>query len=160
MNALELLKKDHKEVRALLEELVETTPRATRQRQELLETLEQQIKVHTKIEEEIFYPAFRKAASTKQDEQLYYEAWEEHRAADMVLKDLKKADFGSPEFGGRAKVLCELVNHHADEEEEELFSKAKKLMSKDQLEELGEQLQKRKEKLLQARGNGQKEARA
>ena len=160
MNAIELLKADHKKVKKLLEELAETTTQATKKRTELLEKIKTEITVHTKIEEEIFYPAFLQAAETKQDEKLYYEAWEEHRAAKRVLDDLERAEVDTPVFGGRAKVLKELVTHHAEEEEDDLFPKARKLMSKEELEELGERLEQRKKQLM-ARGNGKSaEARA
>jgi hypothetical protein len=65
----------------------------------------------------------------------------------LYVPDLEKTDPGSVEFGGRAKVLKELVDHHADEEEE-LFRTARKLFSKDELKELGERMQQRKEELV------------
>ena len=58
MNAIQLLKEDHKKVRALLAELEATTSRGTKKRSQLLATIAQELRVHTKIEEEIFYPAF------------------------------------------------------------------------------------------------------
>ena len=57
-------------------------------------------------------------------------------------------DAGSVEFGGRAKVLKELIEHHAEEEEKEMFPRAKKLLSQDQLMELGSQMERRKGQLL------------
>lgn len=79
---------------------------------------------------------------------MFYEAKEEHRAVEkMVLSDLKKTDPGSLEFSGRAKVLKELIEHHAQEEEEEMFAKAKKNMSKQALQELGQRMQNRKSEL-------------
>ena len=147
-NAIELLKADHKKVRELLSQLVESTTRAEKKRRELLDKIEQELKVHTHIEEEIFYPAF-KAAGNAEHKKMYFEALEEHRAVEaLVLPDLKKTDPTSEKFSGRAKVLKELVEHHADEEEEEMFKAARKAMSARQLEELGEQMQASKEKML------------
>ena len=111
----------------------------------LLETIEAELKVHTTIEEEIFYPAFREAATRKDDTKLYYEAVEEHHVVDMVLPEMDKGEAGSPEFAAKAKVLKDLVEHHAGEEEKEMFPRARKLMDKDELKPLGEQLARRKQ---------------
>ncbi|WP_250622928.1 hemerythrin domain-containing protein [Pinirhizobacter soli] len=106
------------------------------------------MKAHTTIEEEIFYPAFKEAGK-KEEAKMYFEALEEHRAAeDLVLPDLLSADEGSEVFSGRAKVLKELIEHHADEEEKEMFKDAKTLMSKQQLNELGAKMEQRKQKIL------------
>lgn len=151
MDAITLLKNDHAEVRELLGELAETTTRAVKKRKELVEDIAAKLKAHTTIEEEIFYPAFRKAGEKGDDDKMYFEALEEHRAAgDLVLPDLLETDPASERFSGRAKVLKELVEHHADEEEKEMFPRAKKLLSKDELAELGARLEARKEELLAA----------
>ncbi|HEV2540457.1 MAG TPA: hemerythrin domain-containing protein [Frateuria sp.] len=145
MNAIELLTQDHKNMRALLEELSGTTTRAVKKRKELLEKIQTNLTVHNTIEEEIFYPAFKNSGDGKDDAQMYFEALEEHRAAgDLVLPDLLKTDADSEKFSGRAKVLKELFEHHANEEEKEMFKRAKALMSKKTLEELGEQMAQRK----------------
>lgn len=150
MNALELLKEDHDKVRDLLTQLVNTTERAEKKRPELLAKIEKEVRVHTQIEEEIFYPAFKKA-SGKQNDRMYYEAHEEHRAVeDLVMPDLKNTDPSGTEFSGRAKVLKELLDHHADEEEEEMFEQARKTMSESELNELGEQMAARKKELMAA----------
>jgi hemerythrin-like domain-containing protein len=149
MDAIQLLKADHVEMRALLGELESTTSRALKKRRELLVEIEAKLKAHTMIEEELFYPAFKSAGEKSDDDKMYFEALEEHRAAgDLVLPDLLKTDVGSEKFSGRAKVLKELVEHHADEEEKEMFPRAKKLLSKDELASLGERLEQRKEELL------------
>jgi hemerythrin-like domain-containing protein len=151
MDAIALLKKDHAEVRELLGQLAETTSRAVKKRTELIEEIAAKLKAHTTIEEEIFYPAFKSAGEKNDDDKMYFEALEEHRAAgDLVLPDLLKTNPASEKFSGRAKVLKELVEHHADEEEKEMFPRAKKLLSKDELAELGAKLEARKEELLAA----------
>ena len=148
MDAIALLKEDHQKVRKLLGELAETTSRAAKTRTELLEKIAQELKVHAAIEEEIFYPAFRKAGEKADDEKMYFEALEEHRAGiGLVLPDLLKTEVQSDQFGGRAKVLKELIEHHADEEEKEMFPRARALLDKDALVELGERMQARKDAL-------------
>jgi len=149
MNAIQLLKEDHKKVRALLAELESTTPRGVKKRSQLLERIAKELRVHTKIEEEIFYPAFKAAGEKSDDDKMYFEALEEHRAAgDLVLPDLEKTDPGSDRFSGRAKVLKELVEHHAGEEEKEMFPRARKLLSAAELNALGAQMAARKKELM------------
>lgn len=148
MDAIQLLKADHVEMRALLGELESTTSRALKKRRELLVEIEAKLKAHTTIEEEIFYPAFKRAGEKSDDDKMYFEALEEHRAAgDLVLPDLLKTDVGSETFSGRAKVLKELVEHHADEEEKEMFKVARKVMSAAELRELGARIAQRKKQL-------------
>src|SRR4249919_208237 len=149
MNAIQLLKDDHKKVKGLLAELVATTSRATKKRSQLLATIAQELRVHVAIEEEIFYPAFKAAGEKSDDDKMYFEALEEHRAAgDLVLPDLEKTDPGSDRFSGRAKVLKELIEHHAGEEEKEMFPRARKLLSAAELNALGAEMLARKSELM------------
>lgn len=148
MNAIELLKQDHKNLRALLEELAGTTTRAVKKRGELLRKIEAALTTHNTIEEELFYPAFKQAGDGKDDAKMYFEALEEHRAAgDLVLPDLLKTEPSGEQFAGRAKVLKELFEHHAEEEETEMFKRAKALLGKKELDALGEQMAQRKVEL-------------
>ncbi|MCU0089970.1 hemerythrin domain-containing protein [Pseudomonas koreensis] len=141
MNAIDLLQADHQKVKSILSQLSESTERATKKRAELLDKLEMEISIHTKLEEEILYPAF-KEAGTKEQDVMYFEAKEEHRTVDsLVLPDLKQTDPGTPEFSGRVKVVKELLEHHIEEEETEMFPQAKKLLGKAKLDELGEQME-------------------
>lgn len=151
MNAIELLKADHDKVRGLFEQLINTTSRAEKTRVQLLEKIRLELDVHTQIEEEIFYPAFREAAENSEDKEMIFEALEEHRAAgELVLPDLMETEVASDQFGGRAKVLKDLVEHHAEEEEKEMFKRARELFDRAQLAELGERMAARKEELLAA----------
>ncbi len=117
MDAIQLLTTDHKAMKGLLEQLNETTTRAVKRRSVLLHEILVNLNAHTTIEEEIFYPAYREAGGEEQ-EKMYYEALEEHRAAeDLVLPDLLNTEPDSERFSGRAKVLKELIEHHINEEE-------------------------------------------
>jgi hemerythrin-like domain-containing protein len=147
-DAIALLTEDHQKVRKLLGEMEETTERAMSKREELLATIEQELEIHTKIEEDIFYPAFRDAAKKKGDKDLYYEALEEHHVVDLVMPEIKKTKVDSEKFGAKAKVLKDPVEHHAEEEEKEMFPRAKKLMDREQLLALGRQLAEAKESLM------------
>ena len=141
MNAIDLLKADHAKVKDILSQLSDSTERALKKRVELLGKLEMEISIHTRLEEEILYPAF-KAAGSKEQDVMYFEAKEEHRTVDsLVLPDLKLTDPGTPEFSGRVKVVKELLEHHIEEEETEMFPQAKKLLGKAKLDELGAQME-------------------
>ena len=151
MNAIQLLKEDHKKVRGLLAELEATTPRAYKKRTILLASIAREIEMHTTLEEEIFYPAFKEAGKKADDDKLYFEALEEHRAAgSMVLPDLQRTAPDSDRFSGRAKVLKELIEHHAEEEEREMFPRARELLTAAELRALGERMSERKQALVSA----------
>src|SRR5262249_55491804 len=105
-----------------------------------LATIEHELKIHTKIEEDVFYPAFFESAKKMDDRELYFESLEEHHVVDLVLPEIKEADPRSDQFAAKAKVLKDLVEHHAEEEETEMFPRARKLMPRTALLRLGEDL--------------------
>ena len=146
-NPITMLKSDHAKVRRLLRELGETGDRAVKERERLVREIERELKTHAQIEEELFYPTFKKVAEDTEAEDLFYEATEEHHVVDMVLPALKAANPKSPEFEAKAKVLKDLVEHHAREEETQMFTQARQLMNEEQLEALGELMQQRKESI-------------
>jgi len=147
-DALSLLKADHENVKELLAQLEKSTERSASKRETLLAQIETEVTIHTTIEEEIFYPAYRDAVSSKEDRKLFQEALEEHHVVDMVLPELKRADPASEVFSAKAKVLKDLIEHHADEEEKEMFRRARSAMDTSELKELGERMIARKEELM------------
>jgi hemerythrin-like domain-containing protein len=146
-DAISILKGDHQRVRQLLRRLENSTDKAAKQRKDLLSQIENEVKVHTTIEEEIFYPAFKEAVRSKSDQEIYFEAIEEHRVVDLVMPEIKSTDATSEQFGAKAKVLKDLIEHHAEEEETEMFPKARKVISQSELLEIGKQIQSRKQDL-------------
>ena len=137
MKATDLLKKQHKEVKSLFKK-VEKTEDAGERRQ-LMQQITSALELHTRLEEEIFYPAVRELGSKKAQE-MVAEAFEEHHVVDLVLKDLPNVDPEDERFEAKMTVLSELVEHHADEEEDEMFKLAQRL-GDDELEDLAEQMQ-------------------
>ena len=144
-NAITMLKSDHATIKRLLRELTETTERSTKQRESLVAQIEREIKAHAQAEEEVFYPAFKAAAEKTEKVDLFYEAAEEHHVVDMILPALKVANPKSKEFTAKAKVLKDLVEHHVKEEEGQMFAAARQLFSEDELRELGDMMQARKD---------------
>jgi iron-sulfur cluster repair protein YtfE (RIC family) len=138
MKATDLLKKQHKQVKALFKKIDKTEN--PRERRQLMEQIEQELKMHTKIEEQIFYPAVR-GIESKKAEEMYMEALEEHHVVDLVLKELPQVDPGDERFHAKMTVLSELVEHHADEEEEEMFPMAEKKLGAEELKALGARME-------------------
>ena len=146
-DAIAVLKKDHEKVRGLLSQLERAAERNTAKAEQLLAQVDREVKIHSQIEEEIFYPAFRDAAQKRDDRELYYEAKEEHHVVDLVMPEVRETDSDAAEFAAKTKVLKELIEHHAGEEEKEMFPKARKLFDRAELRELGERLRERKKEL-------------
>jgi Hemerythrin HHE cation binding domain len=142
MNATAFLKKQHKDVKGLFEEVLEAEdPESRRQ---LCEQIGQELMVHTKIEEEMFYPAVRELG--EKAEEMILEAFEEHHVVDLVLAELPQLDPEDERFEAKMTVLQELVEHHVKEEEKEMFKLAQKI-GRTELAELGERMEARAEEL-------------
>jgi hemerythrin superfamily protein len=142
MDAIELLKEDHKKV-----EKIFAAMEKNENRQKMFPELDRELSVHAEIEERIFYPATREAEPTRD---LVLESIEEHKQIKMVLADLEQTDMTTDVWGAALKVLEEDVMHHVGEEEDELFPKVRKVLSKQQLEDLGTRMEQLKMQLLTA----------
>ena len=151
MKATDLLKKQHKEVKALFKKIENTE--GARERRRLMNEISIALEGHTAIEEEMFYPAVR-GLETQKAEEMVLEAFEEHRVVKLVLAELPQVDPADERFEAKMTVLSELVEHHADEEEEEMFKTAKKI-GDDELEDLGTRMEARFEEVA---GQGRRRA--
>ncbi|MDQ6799661.1 MAG: hemerythrin domain-containing protein [Acidobacteriota bacterium] len=146
-DAISLLKKDHEKVRGLLKRLESAADRGDDRAEALLAQVDREVKIHSQVEEEIFYPAFKKAARSKEDNKLFFEATEEHHVVDMVMPEVHESEGGDETFAAKTKVLKDLIEHHAEEEEKQMFPKAKKLIAREELQELGRRIKARKREL-------------
>ena len=143
MDAITLLKTDHEKVAGIFEKLEETTERAEKTREELFTKLKQELDLHAHIEEKIFYPAIKQAEETRE---ITMEALQEHHVVKVLLRELDAMGVTSETWTAKLKVLKENVEHHVEEEEEEMFPKARTVLSKEQLEELGALMEEEKRK--------------
>lgn len=135
---LKTLKSEHAALRALFEQMEETTDRAEKGRAELLAKIEANLLPHAKWEEQVFYPAFKERAD-RDGLKTHAEAVLEHASIEeTIIPNVKAADVATPEFAGRSKVWGEFVDHHAKEEEKTMFSMARKLFSAAELAQLDE----------------------
>jgi len=146
MDATTLLKKDHETVRELFKKYEKLGDRATASKQRVFEEIQQELEIHSKIEEEIFYPAVRGARS-KEAQEIVLEAIEEHNVVKTLLEEISDLTPEAEEYDAKVTVLQENVEHHADEEEKDMFPEAKKHLSKEELERLGTEMEARKETL-------------
>jgi hemerythrin-like domain-containing protein len=144
MNAFELLKQDREKVSGIFEKLEPTTERALKTRQELFEKLRNELEIHTKIEETIFYPVLKEAAETRD---ITMEAFEEHNVVKSLLEEMSAISVDSEEWTAKLTVLKENVEHHVEEEEGEMFKSARQVLSKEQIEELGARMEAQKKRL-------------
>lgn len=145
MDAIEFLEEDHQLLRGLMARLMDAPEDDPRGRHGIADRLERELLLHSRLEEEVFYPALRQAWGGR-DNALVSEALEEHRLIkESALADLQQADPASPSFTGRAKALCELVEHHLHEEEATLFPLARERMGTVDLANLGLDLSERRQ---------------
>src|SRR5687767_1144423 len=121
-DAVELLKSDHKTIRELLEKISGNNILDASERERHLREIEREVKMHALVEEEIFYPAFKDATQQQSERDMYYESIEEHHVVDMLLPELLTLDGASEQFRAKARVLRELIEHHAGEEERDMFA--------------------------------------
>jgi len=140
-DALALLKEDHRKVEKLFKDY--EGAKGEGRKQKLAQQICMELSVHTKIEEEIFYPACK----GKVDEDLLKEAYVEHDGAKVLIAEIEAGDGESDEyFDAKVQVLSEEIDHHVKEEESDLFPEVKK--ADIDIDALGEQLAMRKKELM------------
>jgi hemerythrin-like domain-containing protein len=139
MKATTLLIRQHNKVKAIFKKLEKGSgdPRP------LLIELANDLAAHMVIEQDTFYPAVKKI-----DEDLIYEAFEEHSLAELALKRLLACDPKSDSFQAHVTATKELIDHHVEEEEDDLFPKVEKKLGAERLEELGAQMKARFEEVV------------
>ena len=146
MDALSLLTADHNRVRGLFARFQSAEEeKDTSQMLELAAKIIVELEVHTTIEEEIFYPAIKGADEELKD--TVDEGIEEHHVAKTLIEEIKMLTPDDDAWAAKMKVLIESVEHHATEEEEEMFPETRKNFDKAALEEFGVQLEARKASL-------------
>jgi len=151
MNAFTLLKADHKKVAGILEKIDSTTERGVKTREELFTQLKTELDAHARVEETIFYPELEKADETHD---ITLEAFEEHRLVKQLLGELERMDKGDDQWTARFTVLKENVEHHVEEEEGDMFPKARKVLSNEQAEILGTRMEEAKKEELKTAAAG------
>lgn len=142
VNALELLKEDHREAEQLFQSFEEADGRS---RQGIADQALKALEIHAKIEEDLIYPAIREATG---EEDMVDEANEEHHVVTLLIKELKKMKASAEGYKAKFKVLSELVKHHIEEEEQEMFPQAEN--TDVNWEELGQEAMTIKERMMKS----------
>jgi hemerythrin superfamily protein len=137
-DGLDLLERDHRRIEQLLAQGVETNARSVAQRTALLKSIARELILHEEIEEKVLYPALKSHAEAKE---IVLEGYQEHHVADIVLQELQQLPPSDERWGAKLKVLKENIEHHIEEEEGEMFSTARSVLSRDELENLGRRMQ-------------------
>jgi hemerythrin superfamily protein len=149
-NAIAILKDDHEKVTKLFKQF-KSADKANNdtKKSAIVEEIAAALNVHASVEEEIFYPAVKKARAEETKDEVR-EAYEEHKQIKALLAALSKTAPDDETFDSKVKVLQEDVEHHVKEEEGQMFPDAKKFLGNEKLQALGEQIAARKEELERA----------
>jgi hemerythrin superfamily protein len=140
MDAIALLTADHNEVRDLFAQFRQAHEAEDMARmKELQQEIFSELETHTRIEEDIFYPAVREVDEEELTETVD-EGVQEHHVVKVLMREIESVS-GDDTFQAKMKVLMENVEHHAEEEESEMFPDVREKMSQERLEELGAELQ-------------------
>ena len=140
MNAITLLKQDHRTVEELFKRFESLGPRAKKGKRDVVERIVTELAVHAAIEEMVLYPAIRAEFEKGDVDDLVLESLEEHHVVKWTLSELDGMDPSAERFDAKVKVLMESVRHHVKEEERELFPSVSKAFGRARLEELGDAL--------------------
>ena len=144
MNAITLLKHQHREVEALFKQLHKA--KAGAPRRNIFERIADALAVHAAIEEKHFYLAVKE----KTTEEILRESVEEHLAIKRVIADVLRTDVADETFAAKIKVLEDEITHHVEEEEESLFPRVERMFDDEALESLGDAMEDTQAELLEA----------
>jgi hemerythrin superfamily protein len=149
MDAITLLKNDHKTVEDLFKRFEKLGPRAVKSKEDVVARIIRELSVHAAIEEMLFYPAIRQAVDDGNGDiddidDMVLESLEEHHIVKWVLSELDGMSAENERFDAKVTVLMENVRHHVEEEEGDLFPQVRKLLGKQRLAELGDAMAKAK----------------
>ena len=139
MDAITLIKHDHKTVEALFKRAEKLGDGALKEKKQIVQQIIRELAIHAAIEEQVFYPAVRKAIKAAEDDVL--EALEEHHIVKWTLSELDGMNPKDERFDAKLTVLIELVRHHVKEEEHDLLPQVAKKLDRDTLETLGKALE-------------------
>ena len=142
MNVLKILKKDHSTVQTLFSKFDRAGKTAYEKKGELFEKIRRELQLHSRAEEEIFYPALK--AMNGEGRRLISAAVQEHKEVNELLTQISRLKSNDKNFDEKMETLIENVDHHVDEEEGEIFQFAEENCSEQQLEELGNQIEERR----------------
>jgi hemerythrin superfamily protein len=131
------MKDDHDKMKKLFDEALESDDPS--ERADLLHRIRAELMAHERMEEDVFYPALRSGGEKARE--IVLEGYEEHHLIDVILDELLEVPEDAEQWKAKLKVLRENLEHHIDEEEGEMFRRAKQALGQETLEELGRKMQ-------------------
>ena len=140
MDAITLLKNDHKTVEKLFKSFEKAGDGAKVRKRQIVDQIIEELAIHAAIEERHFYPAVR--ARVEEAEDTVLEGLEEHHIVKWTLSELDGMNGDEERFDAKVTVLIESVRHHVEEEEGEMFPKVREAIGRKELQELGETMEK------------------
>ncbi len=140
---IQMLREDHEKVKRLFEEFERAED--DEQRQQIAEAAMRELEIHSRLEEEVFYPAVRQSDPEKEADTVN-EALEEHHVVDLLINELRSMNGSDEQYKAKFTVLSENVEHHIEEEETDMLPDARKQI--DDLEDVGRRMEQRKAELM------------
>jgi hemerythrin-like domain-containing protein len=140
----EMIEKDHEEVKEIIEKIEESSSGAVKSREKMFMQLKEELLPHMKAEEKTLYPALKEQ---KESRMQALEALEEHHVAELVFKELESMPKSEDTWMAKLKVFKELLEHHIEEEEDQVFKMAQETLESDKMSQIMEAFQQEKEKV-------------
>jgi hemerythrin superfamily protein len=147
-DAIELLKSDHRKVKEMFRRYEALGENAHKTKQRLAEEIFRELEIHSKLEEELFYPTVRERGDSEVQD-VVDEGIEEHHVVDVLIEELRGLSPDEDAYDAKMKVLSENVEHHIEEEETEMLPDAKKILGSE-TKSIGEEMLQLKKSLAQA----------
>jgi hemerythrin superfamily protein len=144
MDIYESIKADHDTLREMSRQLMQVPPES---RREVFDEFKRELWAHSKVEETVFYTPLRECEETQME---ILEGLNEHHMIDALLDELEAQNLEEDAWKAKAQVLGELLKHHLEEEEEELFEEARKVLDDAQAETMAESWGRRKRMVVEA----------
>jgi hemerythrin superfamily protein len=155
MDVFKLLKQDHREVHQLFQKIEDSSDSAIKTREKTYKQLARELTMHASLEERIVYPRLRQLEKL---EETVREGIEEHHVAEQLMEEIAQMPADDEQWMAKVTVLKEMIEHHVEEEEKELFPKAAKALQKDEINELGQTVAEEKKEMLHGRHPATKDA--
>lgn len=146
MDIYQVLKKDHEEVKDLIEEQIESHKSGSGSGSDLTAKIISELSAHMESEEKVFYPRLEEDEEAREK---ILESYEEHHVAKGVLKELGKTSKSDERLQAKLKVMKELVDHHIEEEEKHVFKAARKFLNKEESQKIAEKFMDEKKHILE-----------
>jgi iron-sulfur cluster repair protein YtfE (RIC family) len=147
MSLFQQFKKDHQRIATLFKTLSQTTTKALKTRNEMFRRLKEELETHSSLEEDIFYAML---SCHKEAETIVKKAKQDHKEAKKRLKELTRLPRNEEEWGKKLDQLRKKIEHHVREEEDQMFPKARKLLSDEQLEDMASRIEEERKEMAES----------